>query len=305
MIPDLGRLVETNLREVWPHEAQSFTPWLAENLDRLVEVLGIGLDLDGREVAVRPFSADIVARNPQDNTLVLIENQIEEADHLHLGQIMTYLAGLDVRTVVWIARSFRDAHLSAIRWLNDHTDDEFAFFAIRVKVVRIGDSLPAPIFEVLEKPNEWERRLQIVAKETQSLTPDGQFQRDFWTHYVERYPEEKKYGNPGSPSRWRKLPNGLVISSSLGKGKVSIFVRGDFGVPIEAIYEMLYPHETDISKATGVPIRGSRRDRLFERVLAADTSDETRWAELTDWLYETANTYERALRDIATLNSYS
>lgn len=295
MIPELGTLQEANLREAWPHEAQSFTPWLAQNLDKLAGILGIGLEFEGREVDVQPFWADILARNPFDNSLVLIENQLEEADHLHLGQIMTYLAGLDVRTVIWIAKGFRDAHLSAMRWLNDHTDDEFAFFAVRLKVVHIGQSPLAPVFEVLVRPNEWERRLQLVTKETQELTEAGQFLRAFWSRYIERYPEERKYGEPGSYSRWRRLPSGVVIASSIGKGKVSIYIRGDFSVPIDEIYEKLLPYESDISKITGAPIRNSKRDRLFERVLAADTKDEARWDELAKWLYDTANQYEGAL----------
>jgi hypothetical protein len=34
-IPNLGTLVDVDLRQAWKHEAHSFTPWLAENLDRL------------------------------------------------------------------------------------------------------------------------------------------------------------------------------------------------------------------------------------------------------------------------------
>jgi hypothetical protein len=189
-IPKLGTLEEVELRLAWTHEALSFTPWLAQHLGALSQVVGIPLELEGYEVAVEQFSADVLARNPLDDTLVLIENQLEVADHRHLGQIMTYLAGLDARTIIWIAREFRDAHLSAVRWLNDHTGDEFAFFAVRVKVVRIGDSPLAPIFEVLARPNEWERRLQVVAGGTRGdLGLVGQWVA-FWEYYLKRYTDE-------------------------------------------------------------------------------------------------------------------
>ena len=104
-----------------------------------------------------------LANNPVDGSRVLIENQLESTDHTHLGQILTYLAGLEAQTVIWAAREFREPHLSAIRWLNTHTTDEFAFFAVKVRVVRIGDapSLVAPLFEVLERPNDWDRRVSI------------------------------------------------------------------------------------------------------------------------------------------------
>ena len=154
------RLVDLPLREAWKHEAQEFTPWLAQNIDHLSEAIGVPLELTGTEVAVETFSADILARNPMDDSIVLIENQLETTDHTHLGQIMTYLAGLEAQTVIWIAPAFREPHLSAIRWLNEHTADGFAFFAVKARVVRIGDSPYAPIFEVVEKPDSWQRRLK-------------------------------------------------------------------------------------------------------------------------------------------------
>ncbi|WP_172820809.1 hypothetical protein [Cyanobium sp. NIES-981] len=127
---NLGTLESVDLREAWSHEAHSFTPWLAENLDRLSQAIGIPLELEGQEVSVSTFSADILARNPQDDGLILIENQLEITDHNHLGQILTYLAGLEAKIVVWIAKEFPDPHLSAVRWLNDHTVEPLSFFAV-------------------------------------------------------------------------------------------------------------------------------------------------------------------------------
>ncbi|WP_127600241.1 hypothetical protein [Nitratireductor alexandrii] len=98
-----GRLTDLLPREAWRHEALSFTPWLAANIDQLAEVVGIPLEITGTEIAVEAFAADILARNPSDGTVVLIENQLEQTDHTHLGQIMTYLAGLEAHTVIWVA----------------------------------------------------------------------------------------------------------------------------------------------------------------------------------------------------------
>ena len=132
---DFGELKEVGLRQAWPHEANNFTPWLAENLDKLSQVIGIPMELVGTEMSVGQFSADIVARYPVNGSLVLIENQLEWTDHTHLGQVLTYLAGTEAQTVIWIAGKFTNPHLSAIRWLNEHTFDPYAFFAVRVKVV--------------------------------------------------------------------------------------------------------------------------------------------------------------------------
>ncbi len=70
-----------------------------------------------REVSFGSYRADILARDPRDDSTVLIENQLEHANLQHLGQVLTYLAGLKADTVVWIAKDFGEGHLSAIRWL--------------------------------------------------------------------------------------------------------------------------------------------------------------------------------------------
>lgn len=185
------RLIDLPLREAWRNEASDFTPWLAGNIDYLSDAIGIPLELSGTEVAVESFSADILARNTMDDSIVLIENQLETTDHTHLGQIMTYLAGLEAQTVIWIAPKFREPHLSAIRWLNQHTADGFSFFAVKARVVRIGGSPLAPIFDVVEKPNDWNRALRPVA-EREPLQDYRQKFFELVNHKLEKFTLEKE-----------------------------------------------------------------------------------------------------------------
>ncbi len=298
-IPDLGTLEEVNLREAWSHEAHSFTPWLAGHLDLLGNAIGVPLELEGQEVAVDAFSADILARNARDDSLVLIENQLETTDHSHLGQIMTYLAGLDAQTIIWIAADFREAHLSAIHWLNEHTADPFAFFAVKVKVVRIADSPMAPIFEVLAKPNLWERRLQAVAEETRSLSSIGEFRKAFWGHYLNRFPEEQAYGATGGYSnRWRTVGD-LVISSYVAKNDVGLFIRGRRGAKNQEVYDLLAPHEDLLAGRTGAALGQPDKSHFFGKDHAAVTADRAQWDALTDWLYEQTTLYVDALQELA------
>jgi hypothetical protein len=169
-----GRLTDLALNKAWKHEARDFTPWLADNIEQLSQEIGISIELIDTEVAVESFSADILARNTADESLVVIENQLDQTDHKHLGQIMTYLAGLDAHTAVWVAPEFRPAHLSAIKWLNEHTADNFSFFAVKARVVRIEDSPYAPVFEVVAKPDGWQRHLK---KKTASRSSELSEQR--------------------------------------------------------------------------------------------------------------------------------
>ena len=296
-IPELGNLEQVDLRQAWPHEARSFTPWLSENIEMLSSVIGIPLELEGQEVAVEQFSADILARNPRDDSRVLIENQLEQSDHGHIGQIMTYLAGLDVNTVIWIAAGFREPHLSAIRWLNDHTIEPFAFFAIKLSIVRIADSPMAPVFEVVVKPNTWERQLQSIAKETQSSSGVGEVRKKFWTYYLEKYPEEGQYGPAnGSSNRWRPVIEAeLVVSSYISKRSVGLFVRGHRGVDQKEVWDQIEPFTEELIRKTGGSITSDGSFHDFWRI---DTSNESNWDEMADWLYQKSRTYENALSEM-------
>ena len=155
----LGRLGRVDLREEWKTEAQDFTPWLAqaENLAVLSETLNLDLETAGQEASVGPFRADILCRDTLDDSWVLIENQLERTDHTHLGQLLTYAAGLQTVTIIWVAATFTDEHRAALDWLNEITDERFRFFGLEVELWRIGNSPAAPKFNIVSKPNEWVR----------------------------------------------------------------------------------------------------------------------------------------------------
>src|SRR5688500_12780725 len=179
---NLGRLQKVALREAWSSESGDFTPWLAQadNLILLAESIGIELELDTREKDVGPFRADILCRDTADNW-VLIENQLERTDHTHLGQLLTYPAGLDAVTIVWIAERFTEEHRAALDWLNEKTEEGINIFGLEVELWRIGSSPTAPKFNVVCKPNEWTRSVRDTA--AGNLSQDKQIQLDFWAAY--------------------------------------------------------------------------------------------------------------------------
>src|SRR5437667_8088973 len=98
----LGKLTFVDARSVWKHEAQLFTPWLRDHIDLLADVLGLEIEVEGIEVAVGEFTADVLGREPNTGRQVVIENQLESTDHDHLGKLLTYSAGLNAAAVVWI-----------------------------------------------------------------------------------------------------------------------------------------------------------------------------------------------------------
>ena len=162
----LGKLEKVELRKIWKTEDQGFTPWLAEekNLELLGETIGIELELEAQEKDVGPFRADILCKNTEDDSWVLIENQIDKTDHKHLGQLLTYASGLQAVTIVWIASKFTEEHRAALDWLNKITDDDFRFFGLEIELWTIGNSPAAPKFNIVSKPNNWSKTISQAAK---------------------------------------------------------------------------------------------------------------------------------------------
>lgn len=292
MPTEFSTLKAVSLREAWEHEAHDFTPWLADNLDRLSEELGIDkLELEGTEMQVGPYRADIVARIPQDDARVLIENQLENANLQHLGQVLAYLAGLEAQIVVWVARGFHEAHLSAIRWLNEHTADPFAFFAVRVRVVRIEDSPMVPIFDVLERPNEWDRQVQGASS---GLSELGKFCREFWGYYAERHPEDGVRSGHASTNVYYEIEEaGLRISQYLARASkgvgIYIALHTRDGKPKEEVREMRRGYEALVRKALNV------EDDSEVGFLSLDPSERSNWEEIADWLHDRLGVYRNAL----------
>ncbi len=186
----LGRLEKVDLRDVWTKEDSDFTPWLAreENLSVLAETLGIELELEAKEKAVGLFRADILckdtsSRDIDSKTWVLIENQLEATDHKHLGQLLTYASGLKAVTIIWIASHVTEEHRSTLDWLNRITDTDFRFFGLEVELWRIGDSAPAPKFNIVSKPNDWSRSVAQAARamDETDLSETQIKQREYWT----------------------------------------------------------------------------------------------------------------------------
>jgi hypothetical protein len=196
-VPEFGRLQNVPIREAWADEARDFTPWLLENADRLGEVLSMDLALHEAEHSVGSFSLDLLGEDLATGELVIVENQLERSDHRHLGQLLTYAAGVEASVVIWVADSFRDEHLATLRWLNTHTEDQIALFAVQVSVMQIDDSRKAPVFTVIERPNEWQRAIQ--ASETPRVGMDHYLA--FWQELI-GYIAEK---NPDWPMP-RKAP---------------------------------------------------------------------------------------------------
>ena len=232
----LGRLEQLDLRDQWKKEDTDFTPWLAEeeNIEILGETIGMGLKVLNQEENVGPFRADILCEDIDSGNYVLIENQLERTDHLHLGQLMTYAAGLDAVTIIWIARRFTEEHRAALDWLNEMTVDAINFFGIEVELYKIGDSLPAPMFNLVSKPNEWKKSV-VKTTSSSEYSETKVLKMEYWQglkNYFEENRSIVKLRRP-QPVSWSNISIGkgdIFIGASIAtKGKliISLFIVGN------------------------------------------------------------------------------
>lgn len=211
----IGKLEKHELRKIWKNEASDFTSWLEGNLDALSNAIEIELTLVKREHRVGSFSADIVATDEAGHK-VIIENQLEKTDHTHLGQIITYISNLDGKTVIWISSEPRQEHINAVNWLNTQTN--LNFYLVKLDAISIDNSRPAPLFQVICRPDE---NIKNAAAEDTELTDRGKFNIQFWTEMNKKC--EGKL--PGFLSRKPLKYN--FHSQASGKGGLSfVFLAG-------------------------------------------------------------------------------
>lgn len=242
---NLDTIHKVPLREVWPHEAHDFTKWLAEeqNLATLGTAVGIELELIETESSVGSFNVDIYAQESGTGRKVIIENQLEDTNHDHLGKVITYAAGKGAEVVIWVVARARDEHRQAIEWLNQHTDSDFGFFLVEVELWKIGDSLPAPRFGVVEQPNEWTKTVKL----SEGLSETEKVKLAYWTAYRDvagGHPEFLKEFSPQKPSKdhWSTLRLGvsayhlaLLIDTQRGRTGIELYVDDDKEIGRRAI----------------------------------------------------------------------
>lgn len=299
--PSLGRLEPVPLRTHWTDEARDFTPWLAEgtNLSLLGETIGLDLELEGVEVRVGAFKADILAREVGSGEYVLIENQLERTNHDHLGKLVTYASGLGANAVIWISREITEEHRRAIDWLNEVTTDAVGFFALEIELWRIGESPPAAKFNLVSQPNEW---ATAVSGGTSGREPTAAsaLQLEFWEEFVEfsrdrGFPMGLKKAHARS---WYTIAigrAGFVISLTLSTMKkrlgCELYMRSS-----DPAFELLSMSRDDIEAELGELEWQSLPEKQAGRIVQyrqGDLDERTTWPEYFEWLRERAEAFHR------------
>jgi hypothetical protein len=304
MMINLGTLKEiTDLRTVWPHEALNFTPWVAENVDLLADAVGLDITVDETESSVGDFNVDIYASETSTDRKIIIENQLEDTDHDHLGKLITYASGKGADVVIWIVKHAREEHKAAVEWLNNHTDEKIGFFLCEIKLFQIGDSQIAPAFTVVERPNDWTKEI----KKTTAANPTQQQRLEYWqafNDYAVQNVEFSKAFNRRKPStdHWYSLSLG---SSACGINILRIQKRNEIGVEFyisddKELFKLVYSHKDEIESVMGMKLdwrelpekKASRI--VIEKVVELDNRDK--WSEQFEWAMDICLKMKKAFK---------
>lgn len=305
----LAKLEPVAIRTVWPSEASDFTPWLSQedNIALLSEAIGLDLEVAAREMPVGPFRADILCKDVATDHWVLVENQLECSDHIHMGQLITYAAGLEAVTIVWIAREFKDEHLAAIQWLNEITAERFSFFAIEIEAWRIGPSPVAPRFNVVARPNDWSRSIEREVERETELSQGRQTQLEYWTVFKEFLEAQQSQLRSQTP-----LPQGwsaFAIGTSGYRLAATIVIRRrsiHVGLYLETsaakeCFRKLEAEKEAIEAEVGEPLEWlelpHRNRSQIELRREADVNNREDWPQQHRWLTERLEKFRRAFAE--------
>ena len=301
---NLGTLKEiTDLRSIWPHEALNFTPWVAENVDLLADAVGLDITVDETESSVGDFNVDIYASETGTDRKIIIENQLEDTDHDHLGKLITYASGKGADVVIWVVKHAREEHKAAVEWLNNHTDDKIGFFLCEIKLFQIGDSQIAPAFTVVERPNDWTKEI----RKTASANSTQQQRLEYWQAFNDYAFSDANFSrifNKRKPTtdHWMDFSIGSsachIAVSQIQKRKavdVELYINDD-----KELFKSLFAHKDEIEKNMEMELEWKELpERKASRILIEKTfnlDDRATWPEQFYYIMDTCIKMKRAFK---------
>ena len=289
---NLGRIKRIeDLRTIWPHEARDFSKWLAkeENLSLLSDEIGIDIVLEELESAVGDFSVDLYAREEGSPRRIIIENQLEDTNHDHLGKIITYASGKGAEVIVWIVKHARDEHRQAIEWLNQHTDENIGFFLVEIELWNINDSVPAPKFNVVERPNDWAKTVKAAG----GLSETKKLQYEFWQAFCQYAFSKTDFAQQFSrrkalPQHWYDLSIG---SSACHVGLTVNTMKKTIGAEIyidddKALFEKYRSKKQEIEAELNTELTwrvAAKACRILAVNKGMDLQCREKWPEYFEW----------------------
>ncbi|MEZ4972369.1 MAG: DUF4268 domain-containing protein [Cyclobacteriaceae bacterium] len=310
MTKKLGSLKKVDLRSVWGHEALDFTRWLAqeENINELCQELDIEIENIKPEESAGRYSVDILAVEVDSNKKVIIENQLESTDHKHLGQILTYASAHDASIIVWVVRDYTEEHKQAIDWFNRHMPEQISFFLVKIELWQIGQSEPAPKFNIISQPNYWAKTLRSATSQEKGNPSELKLQQQkFWQSFKDYVNKSGNQfgislGKTPRPQHWYEISYGtskalisLTFNTKQNQIGCGLYIHRD-----ENLFRRIQADAAKIKSELGNDVEFLELpDRTAFRLIKpypGDPTDEARWPEYFQWLNEQAGKFQKVFK---------
>lgn len=296
----IGNLHRLSARDVFEHEAHDFTTWLEENIDSLGDSIGIELATAERERNAGDFSADLLAED-EGGRRIIVENQLEQTDHKHLGQVLTYLTVLDAEVAIWVTADARPEHVSAVSWLNENATGA-DFYLVKVEGVRVDDSRPAPLFTRIVGPSEETRAAGQAKKEWDER---DRVRYQFFDQLLDKSNKHtNRFSNISPKARGNisaSAGNGFSFNYTVRKDESLAFLYMYFGkqrTANDAAYGVFESYRDEIEAQVDYDlewVQDENRRRLILHRVDGGYENEERWNEIHDELARTMDQLESAV----------
>jgi len=302
----LGNLEKINLREVWAREDTHFTQWLAkeENISVLLDEIGVSAENIKTEDNAGKFNCDITADEVESGKKIIIENQLEKTDHSHLGQLLTYASSFDASIIVWVVADARDEHKQAIEWFNRNMTENISFFLVKIEVWKIGDSIPAPKFNIVVEPNDWAKITLNKGTTNKELTDTKLEKLKFWEElkdYSDNNPSKLRITRKPRPQHWYSMSVGIRhIGLNFIHNTRTSSIAVDIYINQQDIYDKIQLKKDYFESLCGelefewLALPEKKASRILTS-RSCDLNNETLWEEYFRWLIETGEVLFEAI----------
>jgi len=306
MAVKLARITKVNPREVWKHEALDFTQWLAkeENISVLCEELEINLENVKPEAAAGRYNVDLVADDIDTKRKVIIENQLEPTDHKHLGQLLTYASAYDASIIIWVVTDYTEEHRQAIDWFNRNISENISFFLVQIEVYKIGESDPAPKFNIICEPNNWGKAVKKSGS-GDAVSATKLLQMEFWEGlkaYASTRSTKVNFSHAPQPKHWFNISMGtsrchiaLTLNTQKSYIGCEIYIRND-----KSLYDTFYKNKDKIEASIGSELEWMELpDATASRILITlktNPKDRKSWNDSFDWCTRTVELFNNTFR---------
>lgn len=200
--------------------------------------------------------------------------------------------------------------MAALQFLNENTTEELNFFGVEIKVWKIGNSLFAPQFEVVVKPNGWTKSAREQARITANTSPTEQLQLKFWTALVEYLGKNAPNIRPQKPlpQQWLVISigrSGFHLNPTVHTRKHRLGVELWISCPqAKQHFSNLFAQKEQIENRLDFELdwqelpNSKQSARIATWYHGANIENEQRWDEYVDWFTQNIVKMNEVLRPI-------